>query len=298
MIRVINAPPYATVQDLGREGYRAIGIPVSGVADRDTALALNALLRNEPGAAMLEWAIAGGTLSFQLDVILALGGANADVFVGNRIVGPYSPVHVRVGEELRVERLVRGRFLYVAVRGGIDVPLMLGSRSTLMSAGFGGHDGRRLRKGDVLRVRAGIVGGADELFVAAAGAGEHRAGLQLVSSADDDVIPVVRGPQADLFSADAWSSFLNATYTVSRASDRVGYRMDGPPLAHSGAAALPSEPTCLGAIQVPNGGTPIVLMNDGPTVGGYPKIAVVRSAALSRFAQKAPGDPVRFVLTD
>ncbi|MGI8509698.1 MAG: biotin-dependent carboxyltransferase family protein [Gemmatimonadaceae bacterium] len=293
MIRVANAPPYATVQDLGREGYRAIGIPMSGVSDRDTALALNALLRNEPGAAMLEWAVAGGTLSFHVDVTLAFGGAKADVFVGDRIVGPYSPVHVRLGEELRVERLVRGRFLYIAVRGGIDVPLMLGSRSTLMSAGFGGHDGRRLRKGDVLRIRAG---GADESFVAAAEAVAHQAGLQHISSADDDVIPVIRGPQADLFSADAWSSFLGATYSVSRASDRVGYRMDGPPLAHSGAAALPSEPTCLGAIQVPNGGTPIVLMNDGPTVGGYPKIAVVRSTAMSRFAQKAPGDPVRFVL--
>lgn len=288
MIVVAKAPPYATVQDLGRPGYRASGIPVSGVADRDTALALNALLRNEPGAAMLEWAIAGGTLGFQSDVTIALGGAHADVFAGENVVAPYWPIHMRAKDELRVERLVRGRFLYVAIRGGIDVPVVLGSCSTLMSAGFGGHEGRRLRKGDVLRVLTG----------AGARQGVHRAGFQPAPDADDEVISVVRGPQADLFSADAWSSFLGATYTVSRASDRVGYRMDGPPLAHSGDAALPSEPTCVGAIQVPNGGTPIVLMHDGPTVGGYPKIAVVRSAALSRFAQKAPGDAVRFVLAD
>ena len=104
------------------------------------------------------------------------------------------------------------------------------------------------------------------------------------------------GPQAGLFDENAWSTLLGGPFVVSRASDRSGYRLDGPQMHHGGSVSLPSEPACVGAIQVPDGGSPIVIMHDGPTVGGYPKMAVIRSAALSRFAQLAPGDPVRFVL--
>ncbi|MGI8547854.1 MAG: biotin-dependent carboxyltransferase family protein, partial [Gemmatimonadaceae bacterium] len=165
------------------------------------------------------------------------------------------------------------------------------SRSTLMSAGFGGHEGRRLRNGDVLHI-GGENGSAPTSL--ASGATAADALYRPRFPADQERILIMRGPQAHLFDEDTWSTFLGTRYTISRASDRTGYRLDGRSLSHGGDAALPSEPTCVGAIQVPNGGAPIVLMQDGPTIGGYPKIAVIRSTELSRFAQKVPGDSVRF----
>ena len=284
MITIISAPPFATIQDLGRNGFRDIGVPPSGIADRDSGIFLNALLGNPPDCAMLEWAVAGGSLRFDTDAAMAFGGAEAECTVGGVRLTAWRVVEVAAGTELVVERIVRGRFLLIAVRGGLDVPRVLGSRSTLVSAGIGGHEGRRLRNGDQIR-----LGGAHDLSISV--------GARSVVESDA-AIPVMRGPQADLFDAAAWRTFLQGPFVVSRASDRSGYRLDGPQMRHGGSAALPSEPACVGAIQVPDGGSPIVIMHDGPTVGGYPKIAVIRSAALSRFAQFAPGDAVRFVLEE
>ena len=284
MITVLKAPPFVTVQDLGRTGYRHVGVPPSGIADRDSGIYLNSLLGNEPGCAMFEWAVAGGTLKFETDAVVAVGGANAVCTVRGQRIAPWNAIDLAAGVELIVERIVHGRFLLIAVRGGIDVARVLGSRSTLVSAGIGGHHGRRLLTGDRLPVGNELV---DSVSVGAPPVFEV-----------DLPIPIMRGPQAELFGRDAWATLLGARFLVSRASDRSGYRLDGEPMNHGGSAALPSEPACTGAIQVPNGGSPIVLMHDGPTVGGYPKIAVIRSASLSRFAQLAPGDPVRFVLDE
>jgi biotin-dependent carboxylase-like uncharacterized protein len=283
MIVVTSAPPFATVQDLGRFGYRDIGVPVSGIADRDSGLALNALLGNDPNAAMIEWAVAGGAIQFEQDATIAVGGAHAACTLAGSGVARMTAIDVPAGEALHVERITLGRFLLIAVRGGIDVPPVLGSRSTLVSAAIGGFDGRRLRTGDRLPI--------GRLAVDAV---RHHESAAAVT--DPKRIHVMRGPQAALFDRGAWSSFINTELTVSRASDRTGYRLEGVVLSHTGDASLPSEPVCVGAIQVPNAGAPIVIMNDGPTVGGYPKIAVIRSSSLSRFAQFAPGDKVQFVL--
>lgn len=289
MITVVVAPPFATVQDLGREGYRASGVPVSGAMDRDTAVRVNTLLHNAPGAAMIEWAIAGGVLRFDAETTIAMGGADVSAFVRDTPLAPYQPLRMRAGDELRVERFVRGRFLYVAIAGGIDVPVVMGSRSTTSAAGIGGYAGRRLRKGDIL--------------LTAADRAPHYGVASTPSAVDacdarDAPVPIMCGPRAHLFDDAAWAQLLSAEYFISRASDRRGYRLDGPSFTHVGDAAIPSEPTCVGAIQIPDGGTPIVLMNDGPTVGGYPIIAVIRSNAMSRFAQLTPGDRVMFMLKD
>lgn len=284
MIAVASAPPFATIQDLGRFGYLDSGVPVSGVADRDSALLLNAVLGNDPDAALIEWAVAGGSLVLERDATIAFGGAEAALTVDGIVARPLTAIQVPRGGELRVERIISGRFLLIAVRGGIDVPLVLGSRSTLLSAALGGFEGRRLRSGD--RLPIGPSDAAQTLpDIAVTGAARSR-----------QPIRVMRGPQADLFDDAAWSAFLGGAFTVSRASDRTGYRLEGTSMHHSASSALPSEPACVGAIQVPGGGAPIVLMHDGPTVGGYPKIAVVRSADMSRFAQLAPGDSVTFAL--
>ena len=295
MIVVLAAPPFATIQDLGRIGYRDAGVPPSGVADRDSAVALNALLGNDTNAAMIEWAVAGGQLRFEDDAVLAIAGAEAECDLAGRGVTPMHPFEVSAGDVLKIRRIVRGRFLLIAVRGGIDVPPVLGSRSTLLSAGFGGMRGRRLQNGDRLK-----VGAATERALTT-----HRHGAAAAVRANDNisadktsVVAVVRGPQGGLFDDAAWSAFLQTRFTIALASDRTGYRLDGATFAHRGAASLPSEPTCVGAIQIPDGGAPIVIMQDGPTVGGYPKIATIRSDNLSRFAQLEPGDAVRFALDE
>lgn len=284
MITVTSAPPFATIQDLGRPGYRDCGVPTSGLADRDSGVALNAILGNDPNAAMIEWAVAGGVLRFETDCAIAVGGAEAECFVDDRPVAPWACSWIHAGAELRVGRIIRGRFLLIAVRGGIDVPVVMGSRSTHLSAGLGGLEGRRLRNGDTLTIgdswnpRAPRAKGGPAVF--------------------DGTVHVRRGPQAELFDPGAWEMLLGTGLTVSHASDRTGYRLQGSKLSCRMAAAVPSEPTCVGAIQVPDSGEPIVIMHDGPTIGGYPKIAVIRSAWISRFAQLAPGERVRFVIDE
>ena len=284
MITVTSAPPFATIQDLGRFGYRDSGVPPSGLADRDSGLALNAILGNDPNAAMIEWAVAGGALRFDADCAIAIGGAEAECFVDGRPVRRWACLWVDAGAELRVGRISRGRFLLIAVHGGIDVPVVMGSRSTLLSAGIGGLEGRRLRNGDTLP-----IGDSLNPRVSRTAAGP---------AVFDGTVNVVHGPQAELFDPAAWEALLGAEITVSHASDRTGYRLQGTKLPCRVPAALPSEPTCIGAIQVPDGGEPIVIMHDGPTIGGYPKIAVIRSAWISRFAQLVPGERVRFVIDD
>ncbi len=285
MITVVKAPPFATVQDLGRPGYRDSGVPVSGVADRDSAIRLNASLGNDPNAAMIEWAVAGGVLRFDAPCTLSIGGAEAECSIGGRALPTFWPVAVPAGAELTVDRFVRGRYLLLAVGGGIDVPVVLGSRSTLLSAAIGGIEGRRLRTGDTL-----AIGSAKN-----EGGRGPRQDQRIPQSGS---IAVRRGPQAALFGSSGWAAFIDAEFTVSRASDRTGYRLEGRRIECASGGALPSEPTCVGAIQVPAGGDPIVLMNDGPTIGGYPKIAVIRSAWISRFAQLTPGARVRFILDE
>lgn len=284
MITVTSAPPFATIQDLGRFGYRDSGVPPSGLADRDSGVALNAMLGNDPDAAMIEWAVAGGAIRFDTDCAVAIGGAEAECFVDGRPVRTWTSLWIEAGAELRIGRITRGRFLLIAVRGGIDVPVVMGSRSTLLSAGLGGLEGRRIRNGDTLPIgdswnsRAPRTAAGPAVF--------------------DGIIHIARGPQAELFDGGAWDALLGAEIIVSHASDRTGYRLQGAKLHCRVAAALPSEPTCVGAIQVPDGGEPIVIMHDGPTIGGYPKIAVIRSAWISRFAQLMPGERVRFVIDE
>ena len=287
VITVITSPPFATIQDLGRPGFRDSGVPVSGLADRESGLSINAILGNDPNAAMIEWAVGGGTLRFDCAATIAVGGADAILSIHGVPVNSWVPIAVSSGDELRIERIVRGRFVLIAVRGGIDVPVVLGSRSTLLSAGIGGFEGRRLRSGDRLRIGDDVAAPYNAIEDVKLTYPAHADGL----------VAVMRGPQASLFDDVAWATFLNSDFMVSRASDRSGYRLDGVTISHSGAAALPSEPACVGAIQIPDGGTPIVIMHDGPTVGGYPKIAVIRRSCLSRFAQLAPGDRVRFTTT-
>lgn len=248
--------------------------------------ALNAVVGNPPDAAALEWALGGGTIQFQSDCVFAIGGARARATHAGRSVPPFTTSHARAGNVLTVEQLIGGRFLYIALSGGIDVPLILGSRSTYLPGRFGGYNGRTIVHNTSLalgqRPSASPIEGftfPDEL-------------LPLYESSG---VRITRGTHADLFDEPDWQTLTDAEYSVSTASDRTGYKLKGSALRNS-VGNLPSDASCQGAIQITGDGTPIVLMADAPTVGGYPKIAVVAEADLPIVAQRLPGESIRFKL--
>jgi antagonist of KipI len=250
--------------------------------DRMALELANRLVGNGPSAAGFEWALGGGRIGFTDARAIATGAPGAAARLNGNLLPPWECVSVKAGDELAIEPPASGRFAYLAISGGLQVPLVLDSRSTYLPGRFGGHEGRRLRAGDRLP-----LGGREAL--------PHHASLAEAHRPDyARAIRLVDGPQHDLFGDEAWELLLSGRYTVSAASDRMGYRLEGAALTHCGPASLPSEPACPGAIQIPDGGAPIVLMPDGPTVGGYPKLAVVITADLGVMAQLTPGTRPRF----
>ena len=289
-LRVLRAPAFATVQDLGRPGWRHLGVPSGGAMDAWSLQAANLLAGNVPGAAALEWGVSGGVLRVERDLTIALAGADVEATLGGHPVAPWRTLHARAGDRLELGAPRRGRFTYVAIGGGLHVPPVLGSAATYLPAAIGGTEGRRLRDGDLLAAADAppIVGDAlcpAELRLAIAG---------WATSPDESPVRVADGPQADLLDDDGWSRLTGPGLVVSPTGDRTGYRLASPPIVATASAVLPSEPGCPGAVQLPPGGEPIVLMADAPTVGGYPKPAVVVLADLGRLAQHPPGAPVRF----
>ena len=286
MITVTRAPPYLTVQDSGRMRSRASGVPQGGAIDSFALRTANALAGNQLDAAGLEWALGGGSIKFEQDAVFALSGAKAQATLSGRSVPPCTTLYARSGEELTIEQISSGRFLYLAVCGGIDVPVVLGSRSTYLPGRFGGYQGRTLKRGDSLGL------GPPPSHTPAAGC--HCA-ADLLPRYEMGIVHVTRGTHSDLFDDDTWRTLTDSEYKVAGASDRTGYRLEGPALRNS-VGSLPSEASCPGSIQVPGDGLPIVLMADAPTVGGYPKIAVVAEADLPILAQRSPGATIRFEL--
>jgi biotin-dependent carboxylase-like uncharacterized protein len=282
MIEVVRAPPFATVQDLGWRTGRAMGLPPGGAMHQALLEQANLLVGNPPGFAGLEWALGPGALRFVNDATVCVL-RDAEVRVEGQ-VQPAGAVHVKAGATVEIAPRGHDRFLYAAVRGGIDVPQIMGSRSTYLPGGLGGHEGRRIKSGDRLP-----IGAAPEPARRSAAAG---GGASSVSDALE--LRVTRGPQWERFDPPARAAFFAGEYTVAPASDRMGYRLNGPAVNPREAATLPSEAACAGAVQIPDGGEPIVLMPDGPTVGGYPKMVVVIRADLGELAQCQPGRVVRF----
>jgi biotin-dependent carboxylase-like uncharacterized protein len=246
----------------------------------------NALAGNHLDAAGLEWALGGGSIRFENDAVFSLAGARANATIAGRAATPCTTIYAKSGEELEIERLPSGRFLYLAVRGGIDVPRVLRSRSTYLPGRFGGFQGRMLKRGDAVAL------GSDSTYLPTEGC---HCPADLLPRYEPGVVHVTRGTHAELFDESAWRTLTETEYRVSAASDRTGYKLDGPPIANP-AGTLPSEAGCPGSIQIPGDGLPIVLMADAPTVGGYPKIAVVAEADLPIITQRSPGETLRFEL--
>ncbi|MGK5680000.1 biotin-dependent carboxyltransferase family protein [Actinoplanes sp. URMC 104] len=270
MITVVRAGPQTTVQDQGRPGYAHLGVPRSGALDVPALRRANALVGNPPGAAALETTLMGCALRFERPARVAVTGAPAVVRVDRQRVDP-GVIEVGAGSVLDVGRASRGVRSYVAVRGGIDVEPVLGSRSTDTLSGLGPPrltDGMTLPIGDT----AGDRGTAEEVEIA-----------------DDVELGVWLGPRDDWFRAE--QLFANA-YRVSPMSNRVGCRLSGAALTRVREGELPPEGVVLGAIQVPADGQPLIFLADHPTTGGYPVIGVV--ADVTPLAQARPGSTVRF----
>lgn len=283
MITILRAPPFATVQDLGRVGHLDAAVPRAGAVDPFALALANILVGNPPGAAAVEWGLAGGEVRFERDATVALTGATVRATIGGRPLGPEHASRAAAGEVLAVELIEDGAWLYVAVSGGIDVPPVLGSRATYLPARFGGFEGRLLRSGDRLPLGSAVA--------RAARTGAPR---DLPASAVRTPIGLLPGPDRGRPSDIAWRWLMETEFRVSRAVSRMGYRLEGPAPELGLPGDRPSAPACIGTIQLPPGGEPIVLMPDGPTVGGYPRIAVVATADLGRLAQRRPGEVVRF----
>ena len=279
---------FTTVQDLGRPGCGSIGVPTGGAADALALRLANRLVGNHEGAAVLEMTLAGAEIAFTADAWVALAGSRFAATLEGLPVPHAAAFAVRAGQVLNIGNTLQGARSVLAVSGGLDVPPLLGSRSTFVAGGFGGIDGRPLRRGD--RFETGAI-------VADARPRAARERL-LPAYAADTLVRVMLGPQLEAFTAAARATFLSSTYRVSPRSDRAGLRLEGPPIAHGGAADLLPEGIACGGIQVPADGQPILLGCDHPTTGGYTKIATVIAADLWRAAQAKPGDRLRFVAVE
>jgi KipI family sensor histidine kinase inhibitor len=270
-----------TVQDAGRPGLRRLGVPGAGPADAQAHACANLALGNHQNRASLECVVVGPTLRFLSTTAFALAGADLGARLersdlGDWPVPPGARVVARAGNILRFRGRQRGCRAYVAFEGGLDVPVVLGSRATDLASGFGGYEGRALRTGDRLAL---LPQGPTR---AARSAGQSQMFTDVVEAR------VVLGPQADSFARSEIAAFLGAAWTVSTASDRVGCRLAGPRLLAQ-PPEIVSDGMVPGCIQVPPSGQPIVMMADGPTTGGYPKIACVIRADLPLLAQLLPG---------
>jgi antagonist of KipI len=274
----------STVQDLGRNGFGPVGVSPSGAADPVSLRLGNRLVGNDESAAGLEMMLLGGTFIFPNGAILALTGSDFGAMLDDACVELGKAVEVRPGQTLRLGPTNSGARCYLCVQGGIVAKPFLGSASTHILSGLGGFEGRALRKGDVLP-----VGSATKPFrkrTIAPQALEHFSRR--------NVLRVTAGPQVDWFSESSLQSFYANTYRVGEQSNRMGLRLEGAAITQRGAGQMITEGVSLGAVQVPAGGSPIILFVEQQTTGGYPKIANVIAADIHRVGQLRPRDQIRF----
>lgn len=283
---VIDGGMLTTVQDGGRVGCQKYGVPVSGAMDVVALRAANRLAGNREGAAALEMTVIGPELRFEEPAVIVLTGGNLGPRLSGQPVPMWQPVRVATGAVLSFSGRRDGLRGYLAIGGGIDVPEVLGSRSTYTRSGFGGYQGRAIRAGD--RIPLGRSEADDTP------AAKHGPARAVPVYRPDRTVRVILGPQDDAFTEEGVRTFLGETYAVSAQSDRIGCRLQGPPIRHRSGADIVSDGTPFGAVQVSGDGMPIVLMADRGTTGGYTKIATVVSVDLPALAQAAPGDRIRF----
>jgi biotin-dependent carboxylase-like uncharacterized protein len=292
---ILRTGPLTVIKDEGRPGHAGQGVAPSGAVDRGAYARANALVGNPRGAAALECTLGGLRVRFDEPATVALTGTDAVLTVDGTRTAVEEVVSVPAGAEVAVTMPRRGLRSYLAVRGGLAVPAVLGSRSTDRLAGIGPAKpavGDTLPIGPAPDTPAPAAPPSDSSPPAASPSAESSGG-----PADaDPPLEVDLGPRDDWFTAAAIETLLSAEFTVSPSSDSVGLRLDGPVLARARTEELPSEGVVRGSVQVPPDGHPIVFQADHPVTGGYPVIAVLTPAAADRAAQARPGARLRFVV--
>lgn len=286
-VEILEARALVTVQDRGRIGSAHLGVPRSGAADLVAHDRANALVGNTAPAATLEATMLGLRVRARSAAVLAVTGARCDVFVGG-VRAPWgAPFRVTGGQVVELGPALHGARSYLAVRGGVGVAPVLGSRSTDTLSGLGPAP---LRAGDVIPVD-GAESADDALFA------QPREARRL-PDADAAVaaeLVVARGPRWEWLGASGWRDLLGRTWTVTADSNRVGVRLGGEPVPRARGGEVPSEGMIRGSVQLPPSGLPVILLADHPTTGGYPVVAVVASRSHSALAQAWPGSALRLV---
>jgi len=297
MIRLLRPGLLTTVQDAGRTGCQHLGVSAGGAADPFALRIARFLVGNPPDAAALEMAFAGPKLRFEQEALVACCGADFAATLDGRPLPRNRPVRVSAGGVLDFPAARHGAMAWLAVAGGIDVPVVLGSRSTDLASGFGGHEGRALIAGDLLS--PGPPSSVSQAILAQLRASPEPTGWslppeRLVAVAGPGVLRVVRGPEWEWFSDRAHKRLFHNDFHATKDGNRMGVRLDGPELELTGPREMVSAAVQHGTIQVPPSGRPIVLGPDRQTIGGYPRIGVVATVDLGKLAQLRPGDVVRF----
>ena len=284
-ITVLNPGLLTTVQDMGRVGYQQFGVSVSGVMDPRGAAVANMLVGNDEKEAVLECTMMGPHLQFNETNCIAITGGDLMPTIDGKPVPNYTAIKVEAGQVLKFTMPKTGCRAFIAFAGGLDIPEVMGSRSTYMKAKIGGLEGRKLQKDDVIGFRAPKSELKNMNFRSMASEFVPR---------KEYTIRVVLGPQDDYFTDAGIQTFLSQVYTVTAEFDRMGCRLEGEAIAHKDGGDIISDGIAFGAIQVPSSGKPIIMLGDRQTTGGYTKIANVISVDFRILAQLKAGDKVRF----
>ena len=284
-IRIDQPGLFTTVQDKGRTGYQAFGFSPGGAMDQRALTLSNLLVGNPIGEAALEMTFLGAAFTFTKSNVIAITGGNGDPTLNGEPVPMYRSVAVQAGDTVAIGYIHTGCRTYVAFAGGFDLPSPMGSKSTQVKYGLGGYQGRALKMGDELAFanpRETLPGMAS------------RSLTPPETSESTVMLRVILGPQADAFTKEGIQTFLSEPYALTKESDRMGCKLEGPEIAFVKEADIISDGIALGSVQVPSSGKPIVLLCDRQTTGGYAKIATVITVDMPRIAQLKPGDTVRF----
>jgi len=285
--KVIKSGIFDTIQDLGRFGFQQYGMPVSGAMDSYALRVGNRLLGNEENEAGIEISTPGLSLEVLNQTVIAITGADFNPTINNSPAPIWEALEVKKGDIISFNQVKNGCYSYLLVAEGIDIPVVLGSKSTYVRGKIGGQKGRPLKKSDIIN-----VGKANQELQNIVG--RKVSAINLPTYHEENEIRVILGPQYDYFTKDGLYTFLNSFYEITANSDRMGYRLKGPEIENKNGSDIITDGIPLGSIQVPLDGMPIVMLADRQTTGGYAKIATVISSDIDKFAQMKPRNKIKF----
>ncbi|MGN1419516.1 MAG: biotin-dependent carboxyltransferase family protein [Acutalibacteraceae bacterium] len=283
-MKILSPGLLTTVQDEGRFGYMSSGFSPNGAMDTVSLKTANILAGNAPGEGALEMTMMGITAQFDGDAVIALTGADMEPMLDGEEMPMYAAVAVKKGSKLVMKAAKKGMRAYLAVAGGFDLPYVLGSMSTNLKCSVGGFEGRKLKAGDEIPLRQSTT-------LSLIGRRKIKNETKYPS---EITLRVMLGPQDDYFTEKGLETFLGTTYIVTDKSDRMGIRLDGEKIESKNGVDIISDGIVTGSVQIPASGTPIIMMADRQTTGGYAKAATVISADLPIIAQARPGTKIHF----